>query len=147
MRDPLLIENGAYLVTPPESGRQIIMVGGPGEKIMWKARQLIQKKFGFNGQQSVQLFTSLGRMPPYFRKDDEPIIGMSVGENFLIQAKPEIYRDYAALLVMITQSLGDESITLECIGAKQSERKILLSEPSIRYALNALNELSQRQTQ
>jgi len=144
MRDVLEIDQSLFLVDLPQNGNPIVMIGGDAERISLLSRQEIFKQFGVaNINPPLQIFTSLGRTPPYFRKDNEPIIGEKINTSFLLVTSPETYRDYAATLAAITRARGHIPFTFDDIGAKQRERKSLLNQSSTIQALVLLNEFSQ----
>lgn len=139
MRDPLPVNPNLYIVAPPPEARAVVMVGGDGEKIPWRARQKIAQYFGTT--LPTQIFTTLGRIPPYFRSNQEPIIGERVTEDFLMATSPEIYRDYAVLLIAIARATGEKSLNFADINAQNNARKSLLPQDCITSAIQKLNSL------
>ena len=132
MRDPLPVDPNLYLTPPPTDNRSVTMIGGEGEKITWRARQKIAQYF--NVSAPLQIFTTLGRTSPYFRYEQEPIIGEAITVPFLLSTIPEVFRDYAALLISLTDTPVDIQL---------NQRSLFLSQPSIQQSLNQLNQLTQ----
>ncbi len=138
MRDPLPIDPSDYIVSPPEDERSVVMIGGEGEKIMWQARKRIIEKL--DGVEPIQIFTTLGRTPPYFKKDEEPEVGDEVSLKFLMGAIPEVYRDYAATLVIIAKSMGNDAMSFKEI--TMMSRRNFLAQEDVQLALMYLNDFS-----
>ena len=140
MRDPLPINPSLFINPLPKSNLPIVMVGGDAERMMWDARQLIINTFG--GTLPIQLFTTLGRTPPYFTREAEPVIGGALTQDYLLGCSPEVYRDYASLLVAIAKSYGDSNIRYDDVSFSLSQRSNFLSQDSIGIAILLLNEFS-----
>lgn len=140
MRDPLPIPGELFINPLPDTNNPVVMIGGDGESIMWQARQTIINALG--GTIPLQLFTTLGRIPPYFRRELEPIVSEILTEEFLTQCTPELYRDYASLLVAIAKSYGAQDLQYADISSVVSRRSTFLSQESVVIALFLLNEFS-----
>lgn len=110
MRDPLDIDDLPEILegaTNPSG--LMMMVGGPAEKIMWRARKLILDVVGRHRRwESRQLFTPVGRRPVYYRLNSEPTISdveaSSADVKRLLQdtSDPDIRRDLVYLFIDCT---------------------------------------------
>ena len=103
-----------------------------------QARKRIIEKLA--GVEPIQIFTTLGRTPPYFKKDEEPEVGDEVSLKFLMGAIPEVYRDYAATLVIIAKSMGNEAMSFKEITTMS--RRNFLAQEDVQLALMYLNDFS-----
>lgn len=86
MRDPIKTETSVdeLLIVPGMSVEyeHLIMVGGPSEKIFWRLRQELLKRYGSHTKwQSHQFFTPIGDPPPYHWYPGEPVLGDTLPEN------------------------------------------------------------------
>ncbi len=139
MRDPLRIDSDNYLTPLPFDGRPVVMIGGRGEDITWTVRKMLLQVFGDrNKPYPSQLFTSLGACSPYTMKQNEPDYRTDLKRDFLLSTSPEVYRDFACLLVSIARS-GGKDISYNLTGTRANERQHFLSLPEIKAAIEALN--------
>ena len=126
MRDPVKteIECIRLLMVPGMAVDfdHLIMVGGPSEKIFWRLRQEILKRYGSHAKwQSHQFFTPIGDPPPYHWYKGEPTLGDVLPEKvndlfYLLTALPgemgkqkNLVRDY---LVLFQDLAGVEKFQL-----------------------------------
>lgn len=140
MRDRLPIAPSLYINPLPQDKRPILMIGGDGEQTMLEVRQWIA--YRLKAKTPTIIFTSLGRKPPYFHVENEPVIGQALSTGFLSSASPEVYRDYASVLVSIAKMIGDSAIGFGDISANTSRRTDFLALDSTQLALQYLNEFS-----
>ena len=115
MRDPVIteIESLRLLMVPGMAVDfdHLIMVGGPSEKIFWRLRQEILKRYGSHTKwQSHQFFTPVGDPPPYHWYEGEPVLGDVLPEKVCdlfsrltrlpgeMGKQKNLVRDYAVLL-------------------------------------------------
>lgn len=104
MRDPIKteIESIRLLMVPGMSVDfdHLIMIGGPSEKIFWRLRQEILKRYGSHEKwQSHQFFTPIGDPPPYHWYEGEPILG---------EILPEKVNDLFSLLTKLPGEMGKQ---------------------------------------
>lgn len=112
MRDPVTHDPRLFLINNPDDFlfETIAMIGGPSEKIFYKVRKILIKKHYAPHQRvdHLQLFTHIGRIPPYYSRFDEPILFDGIGayhdvEQFLSQIHPELLSDYTVLSYSLSQ--------------------------------------------
>lgn len=103
--------NDIYLVENPKGfeNSRIVMIGGPAEKIFYKTRQAIIKVLGaLCEQKNIQLFTDIGRLPPYYRKYEETIVGNQIKEDYVADfiegINRELQYDYLILIIACAQA-------------------------------------------
>lgn len=111
MRDAVTNYDELFLIWNPlwfESA-MIAMVGWPAEEIFYRVRRSIMTEMNvFDKQRNMQLFTNVWRLPPYYRKFMENIIGDHINESsvnvFLSNINPELQYDYLILLLSCTKN-------------------------------------------
>ena len=146
MRDPLPIDQDLFMVPQPSSGSAVTMVGGPAEEIMWTARQRIMEAFGVPQiNLPIQLFTTVGRMPPYYRRGNEPVFS----DRDMIQGIPEamlsdgyVFRDYAYLCTAIARAQGT-NISFTTLSAKAKDREQFIQQPFVGESISLLQQFCQ----
>lgn len=111
MRDPVTHDPRLFLINNPDNFffETFAMIGGPSEKIFYDVRKILIKKHYTPHQRVVhlQLFTPIGRIPPYYSRFGEPSLFDGTGvchdvEQFLSQIHPELYSDYAILFYSLS---------------------------------------------
>lgn len=106
MRDPIVDDERLFLIDSPEAGfERFAMIGGPAEEIFFRARQLILGVLNpTKMKQNLQLFSDVGRLPPYYSQPGEPLMGDVIETNvqkFLADIRTnmnELTTDFFALL-------------------------------------------------
>lgn len=114
MRDPLTVDGKPLPLIvdgmnyPPDGG-QLIMIGGPSEKIFYRLRSMLLRRRGavHGGWNSHQLFTSVGDPPTYHPQEYEPYRDIACGAGNLelpdllasaLRAGSGVHRDFLVLL-------------------------------------------------
>lgn len=117
MRDPITPDSRLFLVKNPDnfSFETLMMIGGPSEKIFYTVRKILLYKYHTTHFpfKTIQLFTDVGRIPPYYTRFNEPVITEEITEEvaqvFLSTIHAELLTDYKILLNLcakpITQPL------------------------------------------
>lgn len=106
MRDKLFDDNRLFLIDNPDGleDARVVMIGGPAEEIFYQARRTLMRTLNtLNSQKNVQLFTDIGRLPPYYRKFMENIVGTKMQDDdvsiFLEKLDKQLQYDYLMLII------------------------------------------------
>lgn len=147
MGDQLNIPDELTLLPQGNKDSRVQMIGGPAEGPFLKARQILSAKIG-SFQPPSQIFTLIGRKPPYFRADMEPIVASDtqriICPEFLLSTTPEVCRDYLAILAFINQ---DQSFRYQDIfgrgklgGQDSLKRQSTINSAQVQAGVSTLNQ-------
>lgn len=151
MRDQITDDKSLFLIENPDFEFEIFaMIGGPAEEIFYKARTIILRKLKREDQNknNLQLFTDIGRLPPYYsRKQGEPMIGEELGEKSakdllerVSKEMPELFTDYFYLIAYLAgiEDLREFSKIRNQLTVPDYERL----QPGMEKLSQVLNQLS-----
>lgn len=108
MWDPLDIDPGKFIVDRSQTPERLLMIGGPAEKIFYKARQILIGKYPTTLRETTQSFTEIGRMPPYYPAEGDLILGdrkRPTLDEVLAIENPDVRRDLLYLLIGLSEEV------------------------------------------
>lgn len=109
MRDSVTEDKGLFLIDNPKwfENSDVVMIWWPAEKIFYKVRQILVNNLWQNNW-NLQLFTDIGRLPPYYSKFMEKIFWENISEDSVIKylesINKELKYDYIILLISCSSS-------------------------------------------
>lgn len=114
MRDAVTEDDDLFLVDSPADYPldTLAMIGGPAEDIFFKARKKILSSLSqrgplANGFNRIQLFSDIGRIPPYYARFDEPTVESGIpyrsAKELLSEIDPNLRTDYLMLLISLSK--------------------------------------------
>jgi hypothetical protein len=130
---PIAEDSKLFLVENPSGFEleKIVMIGGPAEEIFYRARQIIlsqRRKIDLSFG-NLQVFSKIGRVPPYYSSFKEPTIQTSIKETnvkcFLNKLDKQILSDYLRLLTFAAEEAPDGCLTRKKSGLLPEDYRIL----------------------
>jgi len=111
MRDNVTDDSRLFLINSPLGfdDSQVVMIWWPAEEIFYKTRKVLMKALNrLDGQINVQLFTDIGKLPPYYRKCMESVVGKRVEDLdvrvFLEKLDSQLIYDYLMLIIACSEN-------------------------------------------
>jgi hypothetical protein len=143
MWDALRVDPDRFIIERSQIPARLVMVGGPAEKIFRRARvSLLQLYPTDNTRKTAQAFSEIGRVPPYYPAQLDPVIG---GKNrptldeILKLEDPDVRRDLLYLLIGISENISFADI-------KPISKGVLsqVQRDDLQAALDSLTEVTKQ---
>ncbi len=123
MRDNLFDDDRLFLIDNPDGFKdsRVVMIGGSAEEIFYQTRKTIMRALDtLNNQRNIQLFTDIGRLPPYYRKFMENVVGEEIKEDnvrvFLEKLDKQLAYDYLMLIIACSENQDYKIIKRRKVG-------------------------------